>query len=90
MAERGGAEGLLAGLTTGSAHCTGNNRVARGGTQGGLNCLTHVLPRCLLRRRLRRRMEEGPECCRRAEWPLGRRLERVTTLVPLLLTGVRQ
>ena len=23
------------------------NRVARGGTQGGLNCLTHVLPRCL-------------------------------------------
>ena len=34
-------------------------------------------------------MEEGPECCRRAEWPLGRRLERVTTLVPLLLTGVR-
>jgi hypothetical protein len=21
--------------------------VARGGTQGGLNCLTHVLPRCL-------------------------------------------
>jgi hypothetical protein len=39
-------------------------------------------------------MEEGPECCRRAEWPLGRRrLERVTALarplVPLLLTGVR-
>ena len=32
---------------------------------------------------------EGPECCRRAEWPLGRRLERVTALVPLLLTGVR-
>ena len=29
------------------------------------------------------------ECCRRAEWPLGRRLERVTALVPLLLTGVR-
>ena len=26
---------------------------------------------------------------RRAEWPLGRRLERVTALVPLLLTGVR-
>ena len=25
----------------------------------------------------------------RAEWPLGRRLERVTALVPLLLTGVR-
>jgi hypothetical protein len=23
------------------------NRVARGGTQGGLNCLTHVLPWCL-------------------------------------------
>ena len=23
-------------------------------------------------------MGEGPECCRRAEWPLGRRLERVT------------
>ena len=23
------------------------NRVARGGTQGGLNCLTHALPRCL-------------------------------------------
>ena len=34
-------------------------------------------------------MGEGPECCRRAEWPLGRRLERVTALVPLLLTGVR-
>ena len=30
------------------------------------------------------------ECCRRAEWPTGRRLERVTAaLVPLLLTGVR-
>ena len=26
-------------------------------------------------------MGEGPECCRRAEWPLGRRLERVTALV---------
>ena len=24
-----------------------DHRVARGGTQGGLNCLTHVLPRCL-------------------------------------------
>ena len=23
------------------------NRVARGGTQGGPNCLTHALPRCL-------------------------------------------
>ena len=29
------------------------------------------------------RMGEGSECCRRAEWPLGRRLERVTALVPL-------
>ena len=29
-------------------------------------------------------MEEGPECCRRAERSLGpRRLERVTALVPL-------
>ena len=35
------------GLTPGSAHCTPGNRVARGGTQGGLNCLTHALPRCL-------------------------------------------
>ena len=30
-----------------SAHTAPGNRVARGGTQGGLNCLTHVLPRCL-------------------------------------------
>jgi hypothetical protein len=32
-------------------------------------------------------MEEGPECCRREEWPTGRRLERATALVPLLLNG---
>ena len=37
-------------------------------------------------------MEEGPECCRRAGRSLGPPsggLERVTALVPLLLTGVR-
>ena len=34
-------------VTPGSAHCAPGNRMARGGTQGGLNCLTHVLPRCL-------------------------------------------
>ena len=33
---------LLPGRPTAS-----RNRVARGGTQGGLNCLTHALPRCL-------------------------------------------
>ena len=27
--------------------CRPGNRVARGGTQGGLNCLNHALPRCL-------------------------------------------
>ena len=33
-------------------------------------------------------MEEGPECCRRAERSLGPpSIERVTALVPLLLTG---
>ena len=38
-----------ASLTPGSAHWPlhPGNRVARGETQGGLNCLTHVLPRCL-------------------------------------------
>ena len=59
-------------------------------SEGGLNCLTHVLPRCLFRRRLKRRMGEGGRSAvtgRRG--PLGRRLERVTALVPLLLTGVR-
>ena len=37
------------------------NRVARGGTQGELNCLTHALPRSpdAFRRRLRRRMGAG-------------------------------
>jgi hypothetical protein len=47
--------GLLASLTPGSACAMRvgppGNRVARGvsgcGTQGGLNCLTHALPRCL-------------------------------------------
>ena len=34
-------------LSTGSAHCIEKPRGSRGGTQGGLNCLTHVLPRCL-------------------------------------------
>ena len=38
-------------------------------------------------------MGEGPECCRRAEWPLGRRLEppgvTARPRLPLLLTGVR-
>ena len=35
-------------------------------------------------------MEEGPECCRRAERSLGPPSRAgVTALVPLLLTGVR-
>ena len=47
----GRSEDSIADLTPGSAHCTGTSR-ARGrgggsGTRGGLNCLTHVLPRCL-------------------------------------------
>ena len=45
----GRSDGSPTDLTPGSAHCTGKPRlrVARGGTQGGLNCLTHALPRCL-------------------------------------------
>jgi hypothetical protein len=38
---------LIAGLTPPGRPTAPGNRVARGGTQGGLNCLTHVLPRCL-------------------------------------------
>ena len=46
----GRSDGSSADLTPGSAHCTGKPRgsgSAPGGTQGGLNCLTHALPRCL-------------------------------------------
>ena len=64
------------------------NRVARGGTQGGLNCLTHALPRCL------------PTPTEEADGNgygviAGRRgpsrppLRASVNLVPLLLTGVR-
>ena len=69
----------------------GKPRGARGGTQGGLNCLTHTCSPDAFRRRLRRRMEEGPECCRRAEGSLGppSGAGAVTALVPLLLTGVQ-
>ena len=47
----GGPNGAIGRITyrldprVGPMHRPGN-RVARGGTQGGLNCLTHVLPRC--------------------------------------------
>ena len=64
--------------------------MARGGTtQGGLNCLTHALPRCL------------PTPTEEADGngygviagrgvPRGRRPEQaLINLVPLLLTGVR-
>jgi hypothetical protein len=53
---RAGPNGETGGFTRqlesapGSAHCTGKPRGSgwgRGGTQGGLNCLTHALPRCL-------------------------------------------
>ena len=70
---------------SGSAHCTPGNRVARGGTQGGLNCLTHVLPRCLPTPTEEADGGEGPDgvlsVCRRGRsgWPLGRRLERPRT-----------
>ena len=37
---------LISRLLPGRLTASGN-RVARGGTQGGLNCLTHALPRCL-------------------------------------------
>ena len=43
-------ERICASLTPGSAHCAGGGgkpRGSRGGTQGGLNGLTHVLRRCL-------------------------------------------
>ena len=46
-AERGDRRVFIAGLTPGSAHCTGKPRGSGWGTQGGLNCLTHALPRCL-------------------------------------------
>ena len=48
---RAGPNGAIGRITyrldprVGPMHRPGN-RVARGGTQGGLNCLTHVLPRC--------------------------------------------
>ena len=38
---------FIAGLTPPDRPTAPGNRVARGGTQGGLNCLTHALPRCL-------------------------------------------
>ena len=45
----GRLEGLLASLTSGGWPTAPGNRVARPGwdSKGGLNCLTHVLPRCL-------------------------------------------
>ena len=64
------------------------NRVARGGTQGGLNCLTHVLPR-----RLPTPTEEadgngyGVMAGRRG--PSRPPPRASDNLVPLLLTGVR-
>jgi hypothetical protein len=33
--------------TPGGRPTAPGNRVARGGTQGGLNCFTHAPPRCL-------------------------------------------
>ena len=64
---------LGASLTPGSAHCTPGNRVARGGTQGGLNCLTHVLPRCLPTPT--EEADGGGERLTGRSDPLGRRLE---------------
>ena len=59
----------------GSLHRPPGNRVARGGTQGGLNCLTHALPRCLPTP-----TEEadgnGYIAIAGRRGPLGRRLER--------------
>ena len=73
----------------GSAHCTGKPRGARGGTQGGLNCLTHALPRCLpTPNSVEADGGRGRSAVAGRRGPLGRRLERVTALVPLLLTGV--
>ena len=66
-------------LTPGSAHCTGKPRGS--GWDSGRTKLPYLLtyPRgtrsppidAFRRRIVWRLMEEGPECCRRAEWSLG-------------------
>ena len=63
-----------ASLTSGSAHTAPGNRVARGGTQGGLNCLTHALPRCLPTPTEEADGNGYGVITRRSD-PLGRRLE---------------
>ena len=87
-AATGGAEHDQGQGRGGSRPTASRNRVARGGTQGGLNCLTHALPRCL------------PTPTEEADGNgygviAGRRgpsrppPRASVNLVPLLLTGVR-
>jgi hypothetical protein len=89
----GSPTGLLGPPGAGSAHTAPGRkpRVARGGTQGGLNGLTHALPRdnaFRRRHRERRRMEGGGNASdtgRRG--PMGRRLEcAICPPAPLLWT----
>ena len=90
----GRSEDLIAGLTPGSGHCTGKpaNRVARGGTQGGLNCLTHALPRCLSTPNSMEADGNGYGAITGRGGSLGPPLRESvnlqSTVVPLLWTGV--
>ena len=58
-----------------------------GGTQGGLNCLTHLPPRCFPTPNLREADGGGGRLTGRRR-PLGCRLECFGSPVPLLWTGV--
>jgi hypothetical protein len=85
----GRSDGSPAGLTPGSAHCTGKPRGSGRGTQGGLNCPTHALPRCLPTP-----TEEADGNGYGVIAGRGGGLEaaaqsKPVSLVPLLLTGVR-
>ena len=74
---------LLPGRPTAS-----RNRVARGGTQGGLNCLTHALPRCLPTPTEEADGNGYGAITGRSD-PFGPPSRVSVNLVPLLLTGVR-
>ena len=62
--------------------------MARGGTQGGLNCLTHALPRCLPTPTEEADGNGYGVITGRSD-PSGPPSRVSVNLVPLLLTGVR-
>ena len=74
---------LLPGRPTAS-----RNRVARGGTQGGPNCLTHALPRCLPTP-TKEADGNGYGVITGRSDPPGPPSRASVNQVPLLLTGVR-